>query len=115
MSRRWYCRFAVFPDGFLTGTDCVAQRGPSISVAQGLARGAATEASFTPDQVEGVALRAAIGVLNPDDGCAAFASGVLDQLLSSAPIDVPKLKVSSDSWATARNIRTGAIVLAVRM
>ncbi len=82
------------PDGILAGVRAVVRCPPAISAAQWLARGTGTEAFSAPHQVEGVALGAAIGILDPYDSRAAAARWVLEQLLFSAAIDAPKPKLT---------------------
>ena len=56
--------------------------------------GIGNEPCPAPHQVEGVALGATIGILNPYDRRAAAAAWVLDQLLSSAAIDAAEPKLT---------------------
>jgi hypothetical protein len=83
------------PDGILAGTDGVTLRGSALPAAPGLlARGPRIEASSAPHQVEGIALAAAFGILNPDNDRAPAIPRVLDQVLPSAPIhaDEPEIR-----------------------
>jgi len=77
----------TIPDGLLAGVSSAVRRIVAIPAVQGLARGIGNEPCPAPHQVEGVALSAAIGILNPYDRRPAAAARVLDQLLFPAAIN----------------------------
>ena len=82
------------PDSVLARASRVVRGTAAIPAVQWLAHGIGNEPCPAPHQVEGVALGATIGILNPYDRRAAAAAWVLNQLLSSAAINAAESKLT---------------------